>query len=92
MFPIALLVCVRYAAGIGSAFLKFSLIEEEFPLLPGNPVLQKIFSFMITLGLFAFNNLGVLFAMAIPLGLKEEKEFGAFTGSSWFCNSSSLSF
>lgn len=79
MFPIALLSVCGMLLGIGSAFTNSSLIEAV-PLL-GNPVLQKIFSFMTTLGLFAFNNLGVLFAMAIPLGLlKEEKEFGAFTG------------
>ena len=79
MFPIALLSVCGMLLGIGSAFTNSSLIEAV-PLL-GNPVLQKIFSFMTTLGLFAFNSLGVLFAMAIPLGLlKEEKEFGAFTG------------
>ena len=34
---------------------------------------------MVQLGLFAFNNLGALFAMAIPIGLlKDEKEYGAF--------------
>ena len=55
MFPIALLSVCGMLLGIGSAFTNSSLIEAV-PLL-GNPVLQKIFSFMTTLGLFAFNNL-----------------------------------
>ena len=73
MFPIALLSVCGMLLGIGSAFTNSSLIEA-IPFLE-NSILQNIFSFMTTLGLFAFNNLGVLFAMAIPLGLlKEEKE------------------
>lgn len=79
MFPIALLSVCGMMLGIGSAFTDAKMIEMV-PLL-GNEVIQTILKFMLTMGAFAFNNLGVMFAMAIPLGLlKEEKEFGAFTG------------
>lgn len=79
MFPIALLSICGMLLGIGSAFTNESMIEA-IPFL-GNTYVNLFFQFMVQLGLFAFNNLGALFAMAIPLGLlKEEKEFGAFTG------------
>lgn len=78
-FPIALLSICGMLLGIGSAFTNESMIEA-IPFL-GNTYVNLFFQFMVQLGLFAFNNLGALFAMAIPLGLlKEEKEFGAFTG------------
>ncbi|MEG1475910.1 MAG: PTS transporter subunit EIIC [Longicatena sp.] len=79
MFPIALLSVCGMMLGIGAAFTDAKMIAMV-PFL-GNTVVNTIFKFMLTLGAFAFNNLGVLFAMAIPLGLlKEEKEYGAFAG------------
>ena len=79
MYPIALLSICGMMLGIGSAFTSDSMVEA-LPFL-ANPIVSGFFSFLSNLGSFAFNNLGVLFAMAIPLGLlKDEKEYGAFTG------------
>ncbi|WP_169750984.1 PTS transporter subunit EIIC, partial [Escherichia coli] len=47
------------------------------------PIIKTILDFIVSLGLFAFVNLPVLFAIAIPLGLlkdKEDKAYGAFSG------------
>ncbi|WP_176473209.1 PTS transporter subunit EIIC, partial [Clostridioides difficile] len=65
--------------GLGAGFTDPKMIEM-IPFL-GNEYVNLVLNFMLTIGLFAFNNLGALFAMAIPLGLlKKEKEFGAFSG------------
>lgn len=79
MLPVALLAFMGLLLGIGSAFTSPTTIET-IPFL-GNPILQIIFSFMSTIGGFAFTFLPVLFAMAIPLGLvKYEKGVAAFSG------------
>lgn len=79
MYPIALLSICGMMLGIGSAFTSSSMVEAV-PFL-ANPIVSGFFSMLSALGAFAFNNLAVLFAMAIPLGLlKDEKEYGAFTG------------
>jgi maltose/glucose PTS system EIICB component len=79
MLPVALLAFMGLMLGIGSSFTSPSTIET-LPFL-GNPVLQVIFSFMSTIGGFAFTYLPVLFAMAIPLGLvRYEKGVAAFSG------------
>ncbi|OJT84919.1 hypothetical protein BM533_18690 [Clostridioides difficile] len=79
MFPIALLSVSGMMLGLGAGFTDPKMIEMV-PFL-GNEYVNLVLNFMLTIGLFAFNNLGALFAMAIPLGLlKKEKEFGAFSG------------
>ncbi|PEL12323.1 maltose/glucose-specific PTS transporter subunit IIBC [Bacillus sp. AFS017336] len=79
MVPVALLAFMGLMLGIGSSFTSPTTIET-FPFL-GNHVLQVIFSFMSTIGGFAFSYLPVLFAMAIPFGLvRYEKGVAAFSG------------
>ncbi|MEH7513288.1 maltose/glucose-specific PTS transporter subunit IIBC [Gottfriedia acidiceleris] len=79
MAPVALLAFMGLILGIGSSFTSPTTIET-FPFL-GNSVLQVIFSFMSTIGGFAFSYLPVLFAMAIPFGLvRYEKGVAAFSG------------
>jgi len=79
MVPVALLAFMGLILGIGSSFTSPTTIET-FPFL-GNSVLQVIFSFMSTIGGFAFSYLPVLFAMAIPFGLvRYEKGVAAFSG------------
>jgi maltose/glucose PTS system EIICB component len=79
MLPVALLAFMGIILGIGSSFTSPTTIET-FPFL-GDPLLQTIFSFMSTIGGFAFTYLPVLFAMAIPLGLaRYEKGVAAFSG------------
>ncbi|MBM7587973.1 PTS system maltose and glucose-specific IIC component [Bacillus pakistanensis] len=79
MLPVALLAFMGLMLGIGSAFTSPSTIEN-IPFL-GNEILQVIFSFMSTIGGFAFTYLPVLFAMAIPMGLvRYEKGVAAFSG------------
>ncbi len=79
MLPVALLAAMGILLGIGSS-LSGKAVLEVLPFL-GNPVLQLIFKFMTSIGLFAFINLPILFAMAIPLGLvKQEKGIAAFSG------------
>lgn len=65
--------------GLGSSFSSPTTIDA-FPFL-GNSILQVVFKYMSAIGGFAFNNLAVMFAMAIPLGLaKKEKGVAAFSG------------
>ncbi|WP_129691533.1 maltose/glucose-specific PTS transporter subunit IIBC [Gottfriedia acidiceleris] len=79
MVPVALLAFMGLILGIGSSFTSPTTIET-FPFL-GNSLLQVIFSFMSTIGGFAFSYLPVLFAMAIPFGLvRYEKGVAAFSG------------
>ena len=79
MLPVALLAFMGLMLGIGSSFTSPSTIEA-FPFL-GNSFLQIIFSFMSTIGGFAFSYLPVLFAIAIPMGLvRYEKGVAAFSG------------
>lgn len=79
MLPVALLAFMGLLLGLGSAFTSPSMIEA-IPLFE-NKWLQIIFSFMSTLGGFAFSYLPALFAMAIPLGLaRREKGVAAFSG------------
>lgn len=79
MLPVALLAFMGLMLGLGSSFTSPTTIET-FPFL-GNDILQAIFSWMSTVGGFAFTYLPVLFAMAIPLGLvRSEKGVAAFSG------------
>ncbi|GBG97142.1 maltose/glucose-specific PTS transporter subunit IIBC [Lactococcus termiticola] len=79
MLPVALMAFMGLMLGLGSSFSSPSTIDA-FPFL-GNSVLQVIFRFLGAIGGFAFSNLPVMFAMAIPLGLaKKEKGVAAFSG------------
>lgn len=79
MLPVALMAFMGLLLGLGSSFSSQSTIDA-FPFL-GNEVLQVIFRFFSAIGGFAFSNLPVMFAMAIPLGLaKKEKGVAAFSG------------
>lgn len=81
MYPIALLSVCGMMLGLGSG-LASEEIARLIPLL-GFPVIKLFLDYIVSLGLFAFVNLPVLFAIAIPLGLlkeKEDKAYGAFSG------------
>ncbi|NBC99608.1 PTS transporter subunit EIIC [Atlantibacter hermannii] len=81
MYPIALLSVCGMMLGLGSG-LASDEMAKIIPLL-GFPAIKSFLDFVVTLGLFAFINLPVLFAIAIPLGLlkeKEDKAYGAFSG------------
>ncbi|BAV02122.1 hypothetical protein LG21E20_06060 [Lactococcus formosensis] len=79
MLPVALMAFMGLLLGLGSSFSSQSTIDA-FPFL-GNEVLQVVFRFFSAIGDFAFSNLPVMFAMAIPLGLaKKEKGVAAFSG------------
>lgn len=79
MLPVALMAFMGLLLGLGSSFSSPTTIDT-FPFL-GNSILQVVFKYMSAIGGFAFNNLAVMFAMAIPLGLaKKEKGVVAFSG------------
>ncbi len=79
MLPVALLAAMGILLGVGSS-LTGAAITDSLPFLKA-PILQLFFKFMSTIGAFAFINLPILFAMAIPLGLvREEKGIAAFSG------------
>lgn len=81
MYPIALLSVCGMMLGLGSGLASDDM-AKLIPLL-AIPVIKTILDFIVSLGLFAFVNLPVLFAIAIPLGLlkeKEDKAYGAFSG------------
>ncbi|WP_460058010.1 maltose/glucose-specific PTS transporter subunit IIBC [Pseudolactococcus yaeyamensis] len=79
MLPVALMAFMGLMLGLGSSFSSQSTIDA-FPFL-GNGVLQIIFRFFSAIGGFAFSNLPIMFAMAIPLGLaRKEKGVAAFSG------------
>lgn len=79
MLPVALLAFMGLLLGVGSAFTSPTVLEQ-LPFL-NTPLLQLLFSFMSTIGGFAFTYLPVLFAMAIPLGIvRTEKGVAAFSG------------
>lgn len=81
MYPIALLSVCGMMLGLGSG-LASNEMAKMIPLL-GFPAIKSFLDFVVSLGLFAFVNLPVLFAIAIPLGMlkeKEDKAYGAFSG------------
>lgn len=79
MFLIVLFSVFGMMLGFGVGFIDFKMIEMV--LFLGNEYVNLVLNFMLIIGLFVFNNLGVLFVMVILLGLlKKEKEFGVFLG------------
>ena len=67
MYPIALLSVCGMMLGLGSGLAS----DDMAKLIPflAIPIIKTILDFIVSLGLFAFVNLPVLFAIAIPLGL-----------------------
>ncbi|ENE6308610.1 PTS transporter subunit EIIC [Escherichia coli] len=81
MYPIALLSVCGMMLGLGSGLASDDM-GKFIPVL-AIPLIKTILDFIVSLGLFAFVNLPVLFAIAIPLGLlkeKADKAYGAFSG------------
>lgn len=79
MLPVSLLAACGILLGLGSAFSSPALYDV-LPFL-ANPIVKLCFDFMTTVGLFAFINLPIMFAIAIPLGLaKQDKGVAAFSG------------
>ncbi|TXJ50208.1 PTS maltose transporter subunit IICB [Brachyspira aalborgi] len=79
MLPVALLAACGIMLGVGSSFSS-SVTAEILPFLK-IPAIKVLFEFMATIGSFAFSNLPIMFAMAIPLGLaKGDKGVAAFSG------------
>ena len=77
MLPVALMSAMGILLGIGSAI---DVIINNYPFL-NSFFLKTLSSLMITIGGFAFSNISVLFAIAIPLGLaREEKGVAALSG------------
>lgn len=87
MLPVSLLAACGIMLGIGSSFSS-SVTAEILPFLKV-PVIKLFFEFMSTIGSFAFSNLPIMFAMAIPLGLaRQDKGVAAFSGYVGFVMSS----
>ena len=79
MLPVSLLAACGLLLGVGSAFSS-DVTANILPFLK-IPFIRIIFEFMSALGLLAFSNLPLMFAIAIPLGLvKEDKGVAAFSG------------
>ena len=79
MLPVSLLAACGIMLGIGSSFAS-SVTAEILPFLK-IPAIKLFFEFMSTIGSFAFSNLPMMFAMAIPLGLaRQDKGVAAFSG------------
>ncbi|MDR2007860.1 MAG: maltose/glucose-specific PTS transporter subunit IIBC [Alphaproteobacteria bacterium] len=77
MLPVALMSAMGVILGIGSAI---DVIINTYPFLDSF-LLRLIANFMMNTGGFAFSNIAVLFAIAIPLGLaREEKGVAALAG------------
>lgn len=87
MLPVSLLAACGIMLGIGSSFSS-SVTADILPFLKV-PVIKLFFEFMSTIGSFAFSNLPIMFAMAIPLGLaRQDKGVAAFSGYVGFVMSS----
>lgn len=87
MLPVSLLAACGIMLGIGSSFAS-SVTAEILPFLK-IPAIKLFFEFMSTVGSFAFSNLPIMFAMAIPLGLaRQDKGVAAFLGYVGFVMSS----
>lgn len=87
MLPVSLLAACGIMLGIGSSFAS-SVTAEILPFLK-IPAIKLFFEFISTVGSFAFSNLPIMFAMAIPLGLaRQDKGVAAFSGYVGFVMSS----
>lgn len=79
LLPVSVLPGAGIIKGIGTAFSNANTLEM-FPALK-NGVVQFIMKFFITLGDTAFNNLPIIFAVGVAVGLaKREKGSAALSG------------
>lgn len=79
MLPVSLLAFCGIMLGVGSS-LGSDVTSDVLPFLKF-PVFKLFFDFMSSVGMFAFSNLPIMFAIAIPLGLaREDKGVAAFAG------------
>ena len=84
MLPIALLPVAGLLLGIGSSFTNATMLEAyglTSIIYPGN-FLYTILDIMNQCGSAVFNNLALLFAMGVAIGMaKKEKEVAALSGA-----------
>ena len=79
LLPVSVLPGAGIIKGIGTAFTNSNTLEM-FPFL-NNSVLQFIMKFFIALGNTAFDNLPIIFAVGVAVGLaKREKSSAALSG------------
>lgn len=83
MLPIALLPVAGLLLGIGSSFTNHTMLETYglTGVIYEGSVLYTIFDIMNQCGSAVFNNLALLFAMGVAIGMaKKEKEVAALSG------------
>lgn len=83
MLPIALLPVAGLLLGIGSSFTNQTMLETYglTGVIYEGSVLYTIFDIMNQCGSAVFNNLALLFAMGVAIGMaKKEKEVAALSG------------
>ncbi len=84
MLPIALLPVAGLLLGVGSSFTNATMLEAyglTSVIYPGS-VLYTILDIMNQCGSAVFNNLALLFAMGVAIGMaKKEKEVAALSGA-----------
>ena len=84
MLPIALLPAAGLLLGIGSSFTHATMLEAyglTAIIYPGS-ILYTILDIMNQCGSAVFNNLALLFAMGVAIGMaKKEKEVAALSGA-----------
>ncbi|MCB5237784.1 PTS transporter subunit EIIC [Niallia alba] len=79
LLPVSVLPAAGIIKGIGSAFTNTSTIEM-YPFL-GNAALQFFMQLLVTLGNVAFDNLPIIFAVGVAVGLaKHERGSAAISG------------
>lgn len=79
LLPVSVLPAAGILKGIGSVFTNESTIEM-YPWMQNN-ILQIVMGFIETLGNVAFDNLPVIFAVGVAVGLaKQEKGSAAVSG------------
>ena len=84
MLPIALLPVAGLLLGVGSSFTNQTMLEAynlTGIIYPGS-LLYTILDIMNQCGSAVFNNLALLFAMGVAIGMaKKEKEVAALSGA-----------
>ncbi|MGM9593512.1 MAG: glucose PTS transporter subunit IIA [Candidatus Onthomonas sp.] len=84
MLPIALLPVAGLLLGIGSSFTNETMLEAynlTGIIYPGSPI-YTVLDIMNQCGSAVFNNLALLFAMGVAIGMaKKEKEVAALSGA-----------
>ena len=84
MLPIALLPVAGLLLGVGSSFTNQTMLEAynlTGIIYPGS-ILYTILDIMNQCGSAVFNNLALLFAMGVAIGMaKKEKEVAALSGA-----------